>query len=291
MPRQRCGYLKACPVQYRVAEVNASAAEWDPTNAAHQALLATQHKAAKAACGRRSERLSSGGWCLGASVGVKTLPRNQSYGLPRHHKEADGIVVAALTALLSQGMSLLDFGAGVGQYGHALRSLDSRYRWRGYDGAGNVEQATNGFVSWFDLTLPLSLPRADWVMALEVGEHVPPEHEKMFVRNLHAHNCHGVIVSWARLGTWGHGHANNREPAYVAGLFASLGYRPHDALTAALRNGTHLLVPGHAAMSGRNYWFRRASTQAFARTVPLRSPECSRRSSRRRSELKLSTSW
>ena len=161
--------------------------------------------------------------------------------------------------------------------------------------------------------------------AVQVGEHVPAEHERMFVRNVHAHNCRGVIVSWARPGTWGHGpgwhksppesyssvsvvseepawpgcrpcgsqrhdcgsvalqrlpprhgHVNNRDPKYVRDLFAQLGYQPHGALTAALRNGTgsHLLEPGHPATSGRNYWFRRPSTQAFVRRVPLRSPEC-----------------
>ena len=36
--------------------------------------------------------------------------------------------------------------------------------------AGDVTEVTGGFVQYFDLTLSLSLRRADWVMALEVGE-------------------------------------------------------------------------------------------------------------------------
>ena len=186
--RQRCGYLKACPVYYRAAEVNASAASWDASDASHQALLAKHHEAAKASCSTaHSERLSSGGWCLGAPMSFKALPRNESYGLPRHHKEADGIVVAALAALLSParsagaalapltgtevpessmasmptvGMSLLDFGAGVGQYGHALRSLGHGDRWRGYDGAGNVEQAITGGLECWEGGRPHTQPSA-----------------------------------------------------------------------------------------------------------------------------------
>jgi len=103
--------------------------------------------------------------------------------------------------------SLNDFGAGVGQYGHALRAVDMHIRWRGWDGAGNVAQWSRGFVQWFDLTLPtLSLPRADWVMCMEVAEHIPSEHEAAVVRNLHAHNCRGIILSWASLGQNGHNH-------------------------------------------------------------------------------------
>ena len=128
--------------------------------------------------------------------------------------------------------SLNDFGAGVGQYGHALRAVDMHIRWRGWDGAGNVAQWSRGFVQWFDLTLPtLSLPRADWVMCMEVAEHIPSEHEAAVVRNLHAHNCRGIILSWASLGQNGHNHVNNHDASYVMTLFGQLGYW-HDAATS-----------------------------------------------------------
>ena len=37
---------------------------------------------------------------------------------------------------------------------------------------------------------------SDWVLSLEVGEHVPSRYEDMYLRNLHAHNCKGIILSW-----------------------------------------------------------------------------------------------
>ena len=106
--------------------------------------------------------------------------------VPAHHQPADGRVAAILAKLLhpsgEEFLSLNDFGAGVGQYGHALRSKDAGHRWHGFDGAGNVGEVTSNMVcaqnergcgeelimsllpqvSWFDLTFPnLSLPVAD----------------------------------------------------------------------------------------------------------------------------------
>jgi tryptophanyl-tRNA synthetase len=63
-------------------------------------------------------------------------------------------------------------------------------------GAGNIEEFTNGFLKFFDLTIPLSLPRKDWVFSLEVGEHIPHQFEGMVLRNFHAHNCKGIVMSW-----------------------------------------------------------------------------------------------
>ena len=99
----------------------------------------------------------------------------------------------------SRQPSLLDLGAGVGQYGHALRAIDARLDYAGYDGSGNIENVSSGFVRWADLSLPLDrarLPRRDWIMSLEVGEHLPNPIEPMFVRNLHALNRHGMVLSW-----------------------------------------------------------------------------------------------
>ena len=176
------------------------------------------------------------------------LSNNQSYILPpRHHVEADAIIVRVLLdrilasvpgrSALAQPCrpSIIDLGAGVGQYGHALLAEEPQIAWRGYDGAGNVGEVTDGFVSFADLTIPLSLPRADWVMALEVGEHIPNRHEMMIVRNLHAHNCRGILLSWASPWQSGRGHVNNHASDYLIRTFRGLGYRLRRDLTAAVR--------------------------------------------------------
>ena len=151
--------------------------------------------------------LETGGWCLGAlevnavamgrvlvnndSSALQTrivrLSHNLSYRLPSGHVPADALIVALLLNLTSRetyrasstqapsiqthatiSLSINDFGAGVGQYGAALLAARPWIRWRGYDGAGDVEEYTRGFVKFVDLAIPLALPRADWVVALEV---------------------------------------------------------------------------------------------------------------------------
>lgn len=82
-------------------------------------------------------------------------------------------------------------GAGVGQAGHALRALLPELDYHGYDGAGNVQEYTGGYVKFADLTVPMAVEASDWVF-LEVGEHIPNELEKAVIRNLHALNRKGV---------------------------------------------------------------------------------------------------
>ena len=224
------------------AEILASAALWQPDDEKCQLELERRHELALAACNQRHSSgstsvLRHGGWCLSEPIasrptsnrhsgGRVDLPGNHSYVLPQGHYIADAGVVTVLAEMLQANrQSINDMGAGVGEYGHALQAIDSRLVWRGYDGAGNVESYTRGFVRFVDLTTPLALPRADWVLSLEVGEHIPREHEGTYLRNLHAHNCRGIVGSWAGPGQLGTGHANLRNRSYVLQRIAELGYR------------------------------------------------------------------
>ena len=211
------------------------------------------------------------------------LPNGQGYHIPRvadgMHVPADPVIVAVLTDLLIQpsgpSLSLNDFGAGVGQYGRALLSRDPSLQYRGYDGAGNVEAYTGGFVRFFDATASsLELPRADWLLSLEVGEHIPTEWEGSFLRNLHAHNCRGVILSWARLNQLGKGHVNNHETDYLADKFAQLGYFVNHQLTRDLRAQEFVAADGSVERRPSwNTWFSR-SALAVERHVPLVGSGC-----------------
>ena len=118
--------------------------------------------------------------------------------------------------------SINDFGAGVGQYGISLRREDSIYR--GYDEAGDVGIYTQGFINYFDLSIPLKLPVADWVISFEHGHLVPPEKEGMLVRNLHAHNCKGMIISWGTYGEVELESHNLHDEQYIIETFNELGY-------------------------------------------------------------------
>ena len=296
-PPFRCGYDRDCPRRYSLDEINQSAARWALDDSQVASVQHEQHKLMRDACagsGKTNTKiLNTGGWCVkNGPEHIKnpvTLANNHTYLLTYKHVTADRFLVVALHALLTrrlgstrgnQWLSVSDFGAGVGQLGHTLLSIEPTLRYHGYDGAGNVEAVTNGFLSYADLTLPLALPRRDWVISMEVGEHLPWNHEKMFVRNLHAHNCRGVILSWAQLSTWVHGHINNHRLEYVREVFEGLGYRNATDITSALRYGTGIndVLFDHPSLqhplSGGYWWFRRNTTVAYERIVPLQTEGC-----------------
>jgi hypothetical protein len=125
--------------------------------------------------------------------------------------------------------SVYDFGAGLGWYGKVFTRASTPGDpglafYQGFDGAENVEEVTNGFIEWMDLTDPQDLPPVDWVLSFEVGEHIPYEMEGVFIQNVHRHNTKGVILSWAEKGQMGHFHVNERDNNYIKTIFASLGY-------------------------------------------------------------------
>jgi hypothetical protein len=274
-----------------LAAVNGSAAKWEQHDAFCTKNLQMRHQIARKGCERplQGQALQRGGWCLGQMVQSRLfgdertvwLPRGESYRMPAAHVEADELILSALARLtgLSKDhkrpspLSILDLGAGVGQYGHALQSrFPQRARWLGYDGAGDVEEYTRGFVRFADLTLPLALPRADWVVALEVGEHVPRAHELMLVRNLHAHACRGIILSWACYG--GHQHVNRRPNEHVIENFARLGYWLDAPATREMRQPAHR-ARLESNRSHRVYgWFGR-SLLVFRRYQRLNGSGCS----------------
>jgi uncharacterized protein (DUF2249 family) len=72
-----------------------------------------------------------------------------------------------------------------------------------------------------------------------VGEHVPNQQEMTFVRNLHAHNRRGIILSWATLNQGGSGHVNNHDPRYLRDTFEELGYVYDEALSNGLQSALY----------------------------------------------------
>ena len=320
-----CTGWQDCAVFYSLETVNCSA-RFPSVNEPVRDELAHAH--AKQSCANTTRTQSSGGWCLvRLSEAVRPvhccanlMPVDESQGversyyLPAHHYPPDARMIQLLRRLLSspRRSSLIDFGAGVGQYCTALLGFDRQQRCASYDGAGNVEEVSNGFVKWVDMTTPLSLPRADWVMSLEVGEHIPYASEPMFIRNLHAHNCRGIILSWGHKtrGKVGHDDVNYHTKAHLISIFQRLGYQhvnvtlfddEHSAASAAALNGaaaegakpsralggrsTRLaqglqLGPGHGNLFVRpnpaHFWITQNFVGVFERSSP--APGCSSQS-------------
>jgi cyclopropane fatty-acyl-phospholipid synthase-like methyltransferase len=98
-----------------------------------------------------------------------------------------------------------------------------------------VNKAFNSFQLFFwllfleqrykDLSLiDNELPIFDWIVSLEVGEHIPKEFQDNFIQNLHRHNKEGIVLSWALPGQGGHHHVNEMTNDQVRNLFHPLGY-------------------------------------------------------------------
>jgi len=82
-----------------------------------------------------------------------------------------------------------------------------------------------------DISRPLvDVPVFDWVLCLEVGEHVPAKYGATVLDNITFHARRGVVLSWARPGQLGHFHVNNRPNEWVIAQMGARGWA-HDLKT------------------------------------------------------------
>ena len=139
----------------------------------------------------------------------------------------DPQLAAALTTFYKNEHPLttvVDLGCGMGNYVKHFRAQDMYAD--GYDGNPHTPILTNGVCGVLDLSQPFAFQtKYDWVMSLEVGEHLPPQFETTFIENLDRNNKKGIILSWAIEGQGGHGHVNERNNEYVRGRIEALGYK------------------------------------------------------------------
>ncbi len=121
-----------------------------------------------------------------------------------------------------EAISIADFGCGHGKY---TKLFDTEIKTDGFDGNPNTEALTNGLCKVLDLSLTFdSKKKYDWIMSLEVGEHIPKEFEGSFLWNLHNNNTQGIVLSWAIPGQGGNGHFNEQSNEYIKDKFKALGY-------------------------------------------------------------------
>jgi len=135
------------------------------------------------------------------------------------------------------GRTVGDFGCGLGLYVRDFRAAG--FRAGGFDGNPATAEITEGRCQQADLSLDLDFgTQWDWLLSLEVAEHIPPEFEAAFVRNLHLHARQGIVLSWANQA--GEGHVNLKTRQEVAKLFAPLGFHSVEASADILRQAATL---------------------------------------------------
>ena len=262
-----------CPRHYTIQDVQISSSLGTSTairQTSREKVRIIQQQA-QALCQQATDhrkKTDTGGYCLGRrpvrfEIPLPPQANNNSsiIRVPRGHAEPSASICATLADLFRAEHvgSLTDLGAGVGQYGSCLLQALPHLKYHGYDGAGDIEEYTHGFVEFTDLTVPLELSVSDWVLSLETGEHIPSKFEGIVMRNLHRHNCRGMILSWAIINGQfgGENHINAHSNQYLIGVLDQLGYDHDIELSNKLRHD-----PGDQG------WFRK-SIMAFRRRQPV----------------------
>lgn len=265
-----------CPRKYSLADVEKSAyavITRDLSESMETELVVSKTNA-QISCLRDGQR-SEIGYCLSAMVklseeeglirGSVSIPfPAREIQIPKSHMLPSDKLLETLYGFIESEeiKSINDFGAGIGQYGVSLRrKFQEKLLYRGYDGAGDVEIYTLGFVKYYDLTIPMKLPVADWVMSFEVGHLIPVHKEGMMIRNLHAHNCKGILISWGAQNADGFESNNLHDEEYLVDLFTKLGYF-HDLLE------TERFRENWTPEEGDGMWFHE-SLLVFRRHKPI----------------------
>ena len=153
------------------------------------------------------------------------------------------------------GQSVFDIGCGEGSY---VRWLSKNgVEAAGVDGNPNTPERTGGQCEVADISQPIDHP-ADWVLCLEVGEHVPVEHEEAVFNNICNNARRGLIVSWAEPGQGGLGHINEQPLDFVRKRIEARGFSFDLEATERFRSGSTLP------------WFQR-NIQVFERNIPCKT--------------------
>jgi len=137
-------------------------------------------------------------------------------------------------------MALGDFGAGGGHYSKWMNETGLIHAYA-FDGTHQAAELTDGLVQEVNLVKDMRLWRTfDWVMCLEVGEHIPKEFAKTLLRNLRRHAERGLVMSWS--DDWeGIGHVNClKRDEFVAFVQAETGFVLDEEATAKVKSSCEI---------------------------------------------------
>ena len=162
----------------------------------------------------------SGGWCRKASLSTGG-------------NHVTDKVLAEQLSIFFKNKTVASFGDGPGQYKKLIDKTGRVKKYDAYDGAPFCPETSEGLVKFLDLTVPqYGLPVYDWIISLEVAEHIPSEFESVYIDNIVRHAAKGIVISWAVPGQGGLSHVNNRPLSYVKNMLLRKGF-VHNAKASA----------------------------------------------------------
>lgn len=132
-----------------------------------------------------------------------------------------------------------DLGCGLGHY----CKMFSEFGWPVIDGYEGTEGLENYKVYpriyRFDLTKPIDFIPYDFVLCLEVGEHIPRKHEQVLLDNICKAASKDIVLSWAVPGQYSaSGHVNCKPNYYVINELAKRGFILDNDMTKKLREAS-----------------------------------------------------
>jgi hypothetical protein len=128
---------------------------------------------------------------------------------------------------------IVDLGCGLGNY---VNEFKKHFICDGFDGNPSTRQLTKECCNVLDLSVRNDeLDRYDWVMSLEVGEHIPKCCQDVYIDNLCKTCKHGIVLSWAIPGQGGCGHINNQSNESIINVMKHKGFSYDVASSLDLR--------------------------------------------------------
>eukprot|EP00929_Paragymnodinium_shiwhaense_P107275 TRINITY_DN73363_c0_g1_i1.p1 TRINITY_DN73363_c0_g1~~TRINITY_DN73363_c0_g1_i1.p1 ORF type:complete len:440 (+),score=112.43 TRINITY_DN73363_c0_g1_i1:144-1463(+) len=172
------------------------------------------------------QRQMSGGWHLDYSLAISLVrlwtPAEERLGTDPCHA------------------TIVDFGAGGGHYCDFMNRT-GEYCCNAYDGAPRAAEYSEGKVLTQRLDVEFDLGRQwDWVVCLEVAEHVPRAAEGILLGNLRRHAKKGLVLSWSQHD--GGPHQNARPWEEVRQLVEGAGFELDEKASAQLRPKVSWLI-------------------------------------------------
>jgi len=155
-----------------------------------------------------------------------------------YHMHDAALADALVAFFLAEGARTVgDFGCGLGLYVRDFRAAGLRSG--GFDGNPSTASLSQGRCQVADLSSALDFGTSwDWVLSLEVAEHIPRQFEDVFLGNLERHARRGIVLSWGNQA--GEGHVNVRPRQEVEQVLTRMGFQSSEASAVALRSAATL---------------------------------------------------
>eukprot|EP00928_Gymnodinium_smaydae_P081309 TRINITY_DN64857_c0_g1_i1.p1 TRINITY_DN64857_c0_g1~~TRINITY_DN64857_c0_g1_i1.p1 ORF type:complete len:488 (-),score=47.51 TRINITY_DN64857_c0_g1_i1:20-1483(-) len=149
-----------------------------------------------------------------------------------------GLLLHVASDVFTRGDRIADIGAGSGHYSNWLNAT-GRFSSLAFDGTTSISELTDNAIGHLNIvsTLPPWMVSAfDWVLNLEMIEHIPAQFEGTVLANLASMCKKGAIISWSEDAM--HQHPNAQKFEYVHDALLRVGLQIDWQATAKLRADT-----------------------------------------------------